>query len=149
MSMEKKLLIVFLFAFLIRLVALNQSLWLDEATTARVVKEYQFLSIITQFSPYDFHPPGYYLFMKFWSNLFGDSEISLRLPSILFSLLTGYFIYKMVKLLYGGIMAFWASVFFLFNPLVIYYSQEARMYTMVTFSLTAGLYFLFKQFAIS
>ena len=135
--MNKKVLFIFLLAFLIRLIALNQSLWLDEAVTANVVRNFRFSKIINGFSPSDFHPPLYYLFMKLWTNFFGYSEIALRMPSILFSLLTGYVIY-----LIGGI---WSVAFFLFNPLIVYYSQEARMYMMVTFFLTASLYYFLKS----
>ncbi len=134
--MSKKLFFIFLFAFLIRLISLNQSLWLDEATTARVVREYELTRIVNEFSPNDFHPPLYYLFMKGWTNIFGYSEAALRFPSIIFSLGVGWFVY-----LTGGI---WPAIFFLFNPLIIYYSQEARMYMMATFFLTGVLYYFIK-----
>ncbi len=131
-----------------RLIALNQSLWLDEATTARVVQQYNFFEIVTKFSPHDFHPPLYYLFMKLWTNFFGYSEIALRMPSVVFSLLTGWIVYWIsrlrLKMNYGE--ARWAAIFFLFNPLIIYYSQEARMYMMATFFLTAALYFYLSIF---
>src|SRR3989339_530665 len=97
--MNKKIFFIFFFAFVIRLIALNQSLWLDEAVTANVVKNFNFLQIINKFSPTDFHPPLYYLMMKLWTNLFGYSEVALRFPSIIFSLLTGLFTYKIAKLL--------------------------------------------------
>jgi uncharacterized membrane protein len=135
--MNKKIFFVFLFAFLIRLIALNQSLWLDEAVTANVIRHFNLTQIISKFSPTDFHPPLYYLFMKLWTNLFGFSEIALRMPSVLFSLMTGYVVF-----LIGGI---WAAVFFLFNPLIVYYSQEARMYMMTTFFLTSALYFFISN----
>ena len=32
----------------------------------------------------DFHPPLYYLVLKAWSSVFGYSEFSLRLPSVIF-----------------------------------------------------------------
>ena len=134
--MKYKILIIFILAFIIRLIALNQSLWADEGTTARVVSQYSYQQIITQFSPHDFHPSTYYLFMKGWTQIFGISEISLRMPSVIFSLLTGYLLY-----LIAGI---WAAAFFLFNPLIIYYSQEARMYIMATFFLTAALFYFLK-----
>ncbi|MFH0979749.1 MAG: glycosyltransferase family 39 protein [Candidatus Roizmanbacteria bacterium] len=134
---NKIIFFVFFLAFLIRLISLNQSLWQDEATTARVVQEYSYQEIITKFSPNDFHPSLYYLFMKFWTNVFGYSEIALRMPSILFSLTTGYIIY-----LIAGI---WGAVFFLFNPLIVYYSQEARMYMATTFFLTVALYYFEKM----
>ncbi len=145
--------ILFLTAFLIRLIHLNQSLWLDEATTAITVKTYSFTQIITQFSPHDFHPPLYYLFMDLWTNVFGYSEIALRMPSVLFSLGAGLIIYNIGKIISGsriGVrddknVGFWSAAFFLFNPLIIYYSQEARMYSMVTFFIAASFYYLVRH----
>lgn len=131
------LFLVLLGGFLLRLIGLNQSLWLDEATTARVVQQYNYGQILTQFSPQDFHPPLYYLFMKFWTNLFGYSEIALRFPSVLASLLTGYVVYKIVGLLgKPKSIQMWSAAFFLFNPLIVYYSQEARMYSLATLFVT-------------
>ncbi len=141
----KKLLLLFIFAFLIRLIALNQSLWLDEATTAKVISEYGYLGIIKYFSPFDFHPPLFYLLEKFWAGLFGYTEVSLRFPSVLFSLATGYFVYLIGRKIKNEKVAIWATVLFLFNPLIVYYSQEARMYMMATFFLTVSLYFLEKK----
>src|SRR3989338_7261294 len=149
--------IILLTSFLIRLISLNQSLWLDEATTARVVQQFNFYGIITKFSPTDFHPPLYYLFMKIWTNIFGYSEISLRMPSVLFSLLTGYMIYLIGKKIDSGRarmtknsnVGLWSGALFLFNPLIIYYSQEARMYMMATFLLTASLYYLLASLRVN
>ena len=139
--MNRKLIIILVVAFLIRLIALNQSLWLDEGTTAKVVGEFSYLGIVTRFSPTDFHPPLFYLVEKLWTSVFGTSEIALRMPSVIFSLLTGWVVY-----LLGGI---WTAVFFLFNPLIIYYSQEARMYMMVTCLLTAAVYYFTKILRIN
>src|SRR3989338_6346880 len=133
---HKQLILILILAFLIRLIAVNQSLWLDEATTAQVVKQFNLAEIATKFSPRDFHPPLYYLFMKLWTGIFGYSEAALRMPSIIFSLLTGWVIYLIGRLC--------ASALFLFNPLVVYYSQEARMYMMVTFFLTGAFYFFIR-----
>src|SRR3989339_1204426 len=105
--LNKKIFFIFLFAFLVRLIALNQSLWLDEAVTAKVVMNYGFTEIVSKFSPTDFHPPLYYLFMKLWTNVFGYSEIALRMPSVLFSLMTGYVIYKIATLFHGSIVRIW------------------------------------------
>jgi len=150
---SKKIPLLFIFAFLIRLINLNQSLWLDEATTAIAVKTHSFIQIITQFSPADFHPPLYYLFMDLWTNVFGYSEIALRMPSVIFSLGTGWMIYLIIKDIHGffgrrlsqnDTVGFWATAFFLFNPLIIYYSQEARMYSMATFFIAVSFYFFVR-----
>lgn len=139
------LFLVFIFAFLIRLIALDQSLWLDEAISARVVRNYSYLEIIRKFSVFDFHPPLYYLFLKFWTNIFGYKEISLRFPSLIFCFLTAFLIYQISKIIFNKKIAFWSTTFFLFNPLIVYYSQEARMYMMTTFFVTFSLYFLLKM----
>jgi uncharacterized membrane protein len=118
--------------------AFGQSLWLDEAITANLVKNFSLFDIITQFSPADFHPPLYYIVLKLWTAIFGFSEISLRLPSLIFALITAYFIYKISK-------NHWASLLFIFNPLIVYYSQEARMYLLVTCLLTTAYYFFVNK----
>ncbi|MFA6004855.1 MAG: DUF2723 domain-containing protein [Patescibacteria group bacterium] len=151
--------ILFVGAFLFRLIALNQSLWLDEGVTARVVTEYNILEIITKFSPADFHPPLYYIVNSLWSMVFGTSEIALRMPSVIFSLIAGMFVYLIVASRESRVLksesppageaglnvsmsALFAAAMFLFNPLVVYYSQEARMYMMATMFITGGVYFL-------
>ena len=136
--------IIFILAFLIRLINLNQSLWLDETIVAKVVQTIPFHLIPFQFSPGDFHPPLYYLVISLWSHLFGTSEIALRLPSIIFSLLAGWFVYKIGVLWKSKQVALWGAIFFLFNPLIVYYSQEARMYMMATMFLTIALYYFLR-----
>lgn len=121
----------------IRLVSLNQSLWLDEAISANVARNYSYGEIITKFSPSDFHPPLYYLMLKSWTSIFGNSEVSLRLPSVIFSLITVYVVYLLAGPAAAGLAGF--------NPLLIYYSQEARMYSMVTMLTTLALYFFIKK----
>jgi uncharacterized membrane protein len=116
-------------ALLIRLIGLGQSLWLDEAITADVARDFNYQEIVENFSVNDFHPPLHYLFIRGWSGVFGYSEVSLRLPSVICSLITVYLIY-----LIGGVgPAMLVGV----NPLLIYYSQEARMYSMATMLLAA------------
>ncbi len=132
--------LIFVTAFLVRLINLNQSLWLDEGTTAKVT-HLSFLQILLNFSPTDFHPPLYYFFMKIWTSVFGASEIALRFPSILFSLIAGYVVYLIGKKLQNKQAGTWAAAFFLFNPLIMYYSQEARMYLMATCILMLAFYF--------
>ncbi len=136
--------LVLIVALLLRLVALNQSLWLDEATTAQTVKHFSYIDLIFRFASTDFHPPLYYLFMKAWTSLFGYSEIALRMPSVLFSLIAGWFVYLIGNIVINKKSGVWAAAFFLFNPLIVYYSQEARMYSMATCFLTVAVY-LFIQ----
>jgi len=139
-----QLFIIFVSAFLIRSINLNQSLWLDETIVAKVVKTIPFQLIPFQFSQGDFHPPLYYLLISLWTHIFGNSEIALRMPSVIFSLIAGWFVYKIGCQLFNKKQAVWATLFFLFNPLCVYYSQEARMYMMATALLTIALYYFLR-----
>lgn len=142
--MNYPLLYLFIAAALARFVTITQSLWLDEATTVNVARNMSAQQIITQFSPNDFHPPLYYLVMDMWVSLFGSSEIAVRIPSVLFCLLAGYFVYKIGTLIGNAKIGFASAAFFLFNPLVLYYSQEVRMYMMVTALCAIACYYFLK-----
>jgi len=122
--MSKPLLTILFITIVLRLISLNQSLWLDEAISANVAKNYSYSQIVTVFSPHDFHSPLYYLTLKSWCSVFGYSEFGLRSLSVLFSLFTVILVYKC--------FGFWPSLLLSLNPLFVYYSQEARMYSMVT-----------------
>lgn len=131
-------------SFLLRLVSINQSLWLDEAISVNIAKNFSFSEIISSYSVQDFHPPLHYLFLKVWGILFSWSEISVRMPSIIFSLIAIYFAYKIGRLIKNKNTGLWAAVFLGSNPLFVYYSQEARMYAMAVMFLAGCTYFFLK-----
>ena len=135
--------LILLFAFVLRLISLNQSLWLDEATTA-LVSKMPIVDIFTKFLPADFHPPFYYLLMKGWVSIFGSSEISLRIPSIIFGVATIYFTYLIAKKLFNEKIANITSILSATSGLFVYYSQEARMYALAAL-LVSILFYLFIE----
>lgn len=114
----------------------NQSLWLDEATTA-LVSKMSISDVLTKFLPGDFHPPLYYFFMHYWVGIFGSSEILLRLPSYIFAILTIYIVYKMSGKLAAALLAT--------SGLFIYYAGEARAYMLVTFLVSLLIYSFIKK----
>lgn len=65
-----------------------QSFWRDEAFTYFLAKENVFK--ITSLTAKDFNPPLYYLIIHFWMKIFGTSEITLRLFSLIFFWATIY-----------------------------------------------------------
>lgn len=132
---------LFVFAFFIRLINLNQSLWLDESIVAKVVRTIPLLRIPSVLSIHDVHPPVYYMIVSIWSTFFGSSEIALRMPSVIASLIAGWFVYKIGCALKDKTTGLWASALFLLNPLIIYYSQEARMHMMAASFLSGALYY--------
>ncbi len=133
-----------LLGLVLRFISLNQSLWIDEATTMNVARSFPFGDIINKFSPGDFHPPFYYLFMKVWVDIFGSSEIVGRMPSIIFGVLTIYVIYLIGRNIIDKQAGIVAGLLLATSGLHIYYSQEARMYSMTAF-LVSCLIFSFVK----
>jgi len=132
---------ILILGLILRLISLNQSLWLDEATSALVAK-LPLRDIFIKFLPGDFHPPFYYLLMKFWVDVFGNSEISLRIPSVLFGVATVYVVYKISK-------NYIAPILMATSGLAIYYSQEARMYSLAALLVSCLVYlFLNKRWLL-
>lgn len=125
---------------LLRLISLNQSLWLDEATSALVAKM-SFADMFTKFLPGDFHPPLYYIFLKWWVYFFGATEMSIRIPSLVFGVATIWITYLIGKKILNEKLAYTAALLTATSGLLIYYSQEARMYSMA--ALMTSLTFLF------
>ena len=127
---------------ILRLINLNQSLWLDEAVQA-ITSQRSFGYIFQEITG-DFHPPLYHFLMHCWVRLFGSSEIALRVPSVLFGVGTVYVLYKINELTKLRINGLIVAIFLATSPFHIYYSQEARMYSMVTFLTAASMFFFLK-----
>jgi uncharacterized membrane protein len=131
-------------ALILRLVSVNQSFWLDEATSGLAVRNLSYSQIINDFSPGDFHPPLYYLTLKFWSGIFGDSEIGLRSLSLVFGLASVYLTF-LVGNYFSKKAGLLAALFLAVNGLHIYYSQEARMYSMSVFLVLFMIYLFIRM----
>ena len=90
----------------------------------------------------DFHPPLYYFVLKIWNYVVGDSVVSMRLLSALFTSSAVFFIYPLCKRVMSPVNAFVVLILYSFSPLNLYYSQEARMSAMNLFLNIGSVYFL-------
>ncbi len=137
------LLLIVLLAFLLRLYRLDhQSLWYDEGFSVYLAR--MSLSEITARTASDIHPPLYYHLLHLWLGPFGDSEFVLRFFSLLFGLLTVPLIYALGRRLLGMASGLLAALLLAISPLYLWYSQEARMYTLVTFLCLLSSYLLLR-----
>ncbi len=125
------LLLCILLAFALRVHALgSQSLWYDEAVTAQVVQ--QGLAELARWTADDIQPPFYYAITAGWAQLAGLSEWALRFPSAFFGVLLVPLAYALARRLFGRVAGNLAALLAALHPLWLYYSQEARMYTLLT-----------------
>ncbi len=133
--------LILLAALGIRLTGLNQSLWLDEAINVLYAQILPLSGYITSYTLGDFHPPGWFAILWIWTHLFGFSEIIIRLPSVIFGVLTVYLTYLIGKKISEKIGLISATLL-CFSPLHLYYSQESRPYALAALSITLSFYFL-------
>lgn len=121
-------------ALAIRLWAIGaKGLWYDEASTALMAR-----ATPAQITAYHWqaafeHPPLWVLLMHFWSQLFGQSETALRWPAALSGALMIPVLWRLLDLCWPTERRQWRITIALviFSPLLVLYSQEARMYALV------------------
>jgi mannosyltransferase len=108
-----------------------QSLWYDEGVSWYMTR--MPLPALTVWTANDIQPPLYYYLLWLWVRLAGTSEFALRFLSVVFGALTVPLLWVTARRLLGK-RAAWLSVLLVaLSPLHVYYAQEARMYTLLTF----------------
>jgi mannosyltransferase len=139
------LLAITFLALALRLYRLGaQSLWYDEGVSVYLAR--MSLPQLTAWTADDIQPPLYYYLLHFWLLLFGQSsnEFVARFPSLFFGVLTVPLMYRMGRHLFGAMAGLLAAFLAAISPLYLWYSQETRMYTMLTFLCLLSSYLLLK-----
>ncbi len=122
---------------------LGISLWHDEAFSALLIN-YHWGEMFYRIG-LDVHPPMYYIFLRVWHYVFGDSLLSLRSFTVFFSVATIWASWLFVKEAFKNEKAaIWVALLVALNPFQIQYATEARMYTMGAFFAVLAAYFLAK-----
>lgn len=136
----------------------ERSLWWDESLSlqrasydlSRILSNQIILTdTAREVITFDNHPPLYFLLLHFVIKLAGQSEFSLRFPSLAFSVLTVPLLYVVGKQLFEQRVGLLAALFGAISPLYLWYSQEARMYTMLTFLGLVSFYSLVRISGLS
>ncbi|MGQ9584325.1 MAG: glycosyltransferase family 39 protein [Anaerolineae bacterium] len=119
-----------LLAFGVRLFRLTEhSLWFDEAMSVHWAKES--VARILQVGlglVEDKHPPGYYLLLHGWMRAFGDGEVALRTLGALVGALAVPPAVRLGALLWGRRTGYLAGLLVVLLPILVWYSQEVRMF---------------------
>ncbi|MBI3795440.1 MAG: glycosyltransferase family 39 protein [Deltaproteobacteria bacterium] len=107
----------------LRLPNLDESLWLDEVlySTSYVASSldrlwYLFLN--------DTAAPLYRVLLFFWTKIFGETELSIRTPSLLFGISSIVLTYGIARAYCSPSVAFLAAALLCFSPAHVWYSQE-------------------------
>lgn len=119
------------------------SFWGDEAVSA-IILESNKIGTLWARTFGSGNNPGFVFLMKLWSLFFGDSEASLRSLSIIFSLLSILIIYKLGKTLFNKSVAKWSSFLLATSTISIFFSHQARPYSLIIFLSICVTYYLIK-----
>ena len=121
----------------------KNGMWLDE-TVSVWLADHSLPDMLHWIVKIDPHPPLYYLLLHYWIALKGDTPYYARLFSALFGAGTIPMIYLIGKHMSGAMTGLAAAVFLAFSPYNIYFAQEARMYTFLTFNASVAIYALVR-----
>ncbi len=121
----------------------HQNIWFDESyswnETLRSTSQ-----IIIHSATSDVHPPLYYVLLRFWVLVWGDSTAAMRSLSVLFSMGAMVFVFLILKHLKKDNAILPACLLMALSPYQIYFSQEIRMYSLLAVLNTAAVYYYLR-----
>lgn len=143
---ENKILVgLVLFGSIVRLFKLEyQSPWADEIFTLINTATDKSFGEIFEGLRNDVHPPLYYYILHSFNFIFGNSIFTARFVSVLFGISGFFAVYYLGKELLNKKVGLIAVALLVVNYFHLYYSQEARMYSMLFFTTTISFYYLVK-----
>ncbi|WP_224284447.1 glycosyltransferase family 39 protein [Streptomyces sp. LS1784] len=119
-------------------------LWRDEIATWTVATR-SLGDLLRLLQHIDASNGAYYLLMHCWTAVFGDSTVSLRIPSVLAMAGAAALVALTAERLFGSrVAAVAAGLLLAVPPEISRYAQEARSYALVTCAIAAASYFLLR-----
>lgn len=119
------------------------SLWFDEASS---VLSADYMKTMVEkmgiFEAAEDRYPSFLsnLFIYFWQHL-GRDEFTLRIPAVIFGVLSIFVIYRLGNSLFCERTGLLAALILTISPFHIYYSREVRMYSLVALTALLSVYF--------
>jgi len=134
-------------AFALRAYHLDfQSLWRDEVDAIAFATR-TLPRLLSTFTRPKENGPLYFLLLRPWIALAGDSEFSVRSFSLAFGVLAIPLAYALGRRWLSPLGSMLGALLMAFSPYLIWYSQEARMYTLITFLTMLSLYLYVEALA--
>ena len=117
-----------------------QSFWVDEGATVQLLRG-DFGELLDGLTVTEKTPPLYYVLAWLWTQPFGTGEVGVRSLSALAGVLTVPVAFALARDLVSARAGLVAAALVAVNPLLVWYSQEARAYALVVLlSALATLY---------
>jgi mannosyltransferase len=123
----------------------HQSFWLDESYTVDLVQR-PFGDMLSGVASDESTPPLYYVLAWLWEKVFGHGEAGLRSLSAVFGTLAVPVAWRAAREWFGSPRAgLVAAALVAFNPFFVWYSQEARAYSLLVLMALLTLLFLARR----
>lgn len=123
----------------------HSSFWYDEIISLQSASlEFGHIKHVSE---WDNNPPFYYYCLKTWLCFFKDTEFNVRLLSVVFSSLAGGVFFLFCNRFFNKTTAFIASLLYLSSDILLFYSHEARAYSLCVLLclLASWLFFKLKE----
>jgi mannosyltransferase len=118
-----------------------QSFWYDEAVSVGLVR-HDLFGMLDRIPGSESTPPLYYVVAWLWTRVFGSGEVGIRSLSALLGTVTIPVFYLTAwELTRTERVGVGVAALAAFNPLLVWYSQEARTYALLTLLGALSLYF--------
>ena len=75
-----------------------------------------------------------FVILHYWIKFFGDSNLIVQLPSVIWALLSLVLVYQLSRKIFNTKTAIYALLLMSISPLHVYFSQEARYYSLLIFA---------------
>jgi uncharacterized membrane protein len=132
-------------AALLRFITLGvQSYHHDEVVTAVRIIPGSFGHVFDTVGSSESTPPLYYALAWLWTQLAGNTEYGLRSLSALAGALTVPVVYLIAAELRGRRAGLMAAALAAFNPMLLWYSQEARAYSLLVLLCAISMLYCFR-----
>ena len=137
---EIALILLIALAFALRVYRLDhQSLWYDEGVSLHCAN--QGLKNLLLGRYVENHPPLYFILLRLWMALAGQSEFAVRFPSLMCGALAVPLTFKLGQRLLDRRAGLLAAFLLSISPFHVWFSQEARMYALATLLSLLSVYF--------
>ena len=118
----------------------GRDLWVDEANG--VLMSQESLSGLFERLKLDSSPPLYYIMLHGWIKLFGDGEAAVRAVSVLAGLVLVACVFIVGRRLFSLETGAIAAALVATSPIQVFYSQQARMYSLLPALALLSIYWL-------
>lgn len=121
----------------------NQSFWTDEALTGYETR-LPFGAMLHTVTSVETTPPLYFVVIWVWAKLFGGGEVALRSLSAIAGIAVVPIAYLSARELFSRRAGLLTAAFIAVNPMMVWFSQEARAYMLLT-ALTGASFLWFLR----